>query len=63
MPYLVKFIGSYQPLLTSEQFQSLLEAHAFARENQHKVPGAAVMAIVETDENGEETNTQEIVKL
>jgi hypothetical protein len=63
MPFLVKFVGSSQILLKSGIFERQLEANAFAREHQNKVPGAAVIAIMATDEHGNETDTVETVKL
>jgi len=63
MAYLVRFSGSYGILRQSEPFGSLLAANAYAKEHQSKVPGAAVIAIVELDEDGQETGNNQLVKL
>jgi hypothetical protein len=62
MPYLVKFVGAYREVARSELFDSLLDAHAFAKENFNKYPEAAVLAIAETDRDGTETSTAEVWK-
>jgi hypothetical protein len=61
MPYRVRFEGPLGCVL-SDHFDSFLAAHAYARENQKKIP-AAIMVIVELDECGRETNNREFVKL
>lgn len=61
MTYRVRFEGPEGRLL-SDEFNSLLAARAYAKENQHKIP-AAVMVIVELDESSRETNNCEVVKL
>jgi hypothetical protein len=61
MPYLVRFEGPLGCVL-SDYFDSFQAAHAYARENQKKIP-AGVMVIAELDECGRETNNREVVKL
>jgi hypothetical protein len=61
MTYQVRFEGLEGRVL-SDQFDSLLAAHVFAKANQSKIP-ADVMVIVELDESGRETNNRETVKL
>jgi hypothetical protein len=61
MTYRVRFEGSEGRVL-SDQFESLLAARAYAKQNQNKIP-AAVMVIAELDESGRETNNRETVKL
>jgi len=62
MPYLVRFQRNGATVLKSEHIESLLAAHAFARERQNQV-AADIIVIAELDENGEETRNKEIVKL
>jgi len=61
MTYQVRFEGS-EGCVLSDQFESLLAAHVYAKENRYKIP-AAVMVIVELDDGGRETNNREILKL
>lgn len=61
MVYRVRFEGS-EGCVLSDQFDSFLAAHSYAKENQKKIP-AAVMVIAELDESGRETNNREIVRL
>lgn len=61
MAYRVRFEGS-QGCVLSDHFESFLAAHAYAKENQQKIP-ADIMIIVELDERGRETNNREFLKL